>query len=232
MRVKAALLGAVVGVLGLAASADQVLLDRNHGNGSFENPAIPDAYPYVGTPDTWDMPGYFQGSFLNVTGIANVDGNQLAYILSSGQYGESFSQTLTGYTYEAGQQYTLSAGVCISAQSPLPTDRISLAFVYFDDQSVPHVVGNELDIYNDLSTGLSTTALKPFMLESGYISDPAIIGKEIGVRIWTTGTAVANPAADGGYFDLDNVQVTVPEPAALGFVTLAATALIRPRRRR
>ncbi len=202
-------------------------------NGSFENPAIPNAFPFVGTPDAWDMDGFFLGSFLNITGIANVDGNQLGYILSSGQFGEAFSQTLSGHTYQAGKEYTLSAGICLSNSMPLATDRISLGFFYYDNALVPHLVGAPLDVYNDAAAGLTTTSMKQFSVGSGFINDPAVIGREIGIRIWTSGTPVAdiltNPQ-NGRYFDVDNVTVVVPEPATLGVFALAGLALMLRRR--
>src|SRR4051794_28217087 len=88
-------------------------------HGSFLNPSIPFAPPFVGIPDDWTIggfPGLSAGSFVNVTGIAHVDGIQLAYILSSGQFGDSLTD-ITAATYQPNKFYTLSTGIAVSGQS-------------------------------------------------------------------------------------------------------------------
>ena len=90
-------------------------------NYSFEDPngpfGTPPALPYATDWIELDMDplGYSQntGVFLNVTGIADANGVQLAFLGS--QEGNAFLQDLNA-TYQVGKSYKLTVGVCVSAQ--------------------------------------------------------------------------------------------------------------------
>ena len=167
-------------------------------NGPFGNPP---ALPYATDWIELDMDplGYSTntGVFLNVTGIADVNGFQLAFL--GGQEGNAFLQDLNAI-YQLGKSYKLAVGICVSAQYP-PTDAnaLSLSFYYDDPVSDPNCY---FQTASQPPLNLSTTALKDFSVYLPSVqAEDAWAGKTIGIAIRATGPM-------GGYWDLDNVRVT------------------------
>ena len=174
-------------------------------NYSFEDPngpfGTPPALPYATDWIELDMDplGYSQntGVFLNVTGIADANGVQLAFLGS--QEGNAFLQDLNA-TYQVGKSYKLTVGVCVSAQyPPLDPNALSLSFYYGDPVSDPN-------------NYFQTASQPPLDLDPNTLIDYSVFlptvqaeepwaGESIGIAIRATGPM-------GGFWDLDNVRVT------------------------
>jgi hypothetical protein len=164
-----------------------------------------------------DPLGYSQntGVFLNVTGIAGADANQVAFL--GGEQGNAFLQDLN-YVYQEGKSYKLTVGVCVSAQYP-PSDPngVELAF-YYTTPNDP----NRIDIVSGIT--LAPSQFSSEVLEDNSIYLPTVqqddpwAGQTIGIAFRATGPF-------GGYWDLDNVRVTeyplVPNFTDDSFVDLA-----------
>ena len=209
-------------------------------NASFESPVFRVA-PYA-TPNVSDWqkaaaPWWWTqseqdwlsvaGVFYNVPGsshIDNVDGEQAAFLFS--MPGVELYQDLAA-TYETGQSYTLSmkaqgGGMGMPLGTPLEIrlyyrdgngERVTLGtreILNLTDESVPH----------------------PMLLDEYQLQLPPVpagaawAGKPIGVQIVAT---VTSPVP-GGFWRLDDVQLTsVPEPASAAL--LAAGVILLARRR-
>jgi hypothetical protein len=184
------------------------------GTGIFENPADPDP-----------------------SRLANADGSQIAYIFANsfadvitGQVKDhSFTQVLTGTTYQSGQKYELRVDVANATSVP-PADSV-LTLALFSHDPTNAVADQILSSIPITAAQLNGETLDPFSTTTDAIAGAAI-GKEIGVRI-STHTAPATPSLTG-QFDFDNVRVTiVPEPtgaAALLCGGLLAAGLRRRNR--
>jgi hypothetical protein len=211
----------VLTVSGLSAAGAELTVV----NPSFESPQT----EFVATQATgWTIAGPPEtgvgGVFANVPQgtpghISNAIGNQLA--LLSSQSGNEFSQVLSS-SFEAGQQYRLSVGIAISASvPPQATDTLRLGLFYLDAGSQRQLVAFE-DVANSAGT-LSDAELRYFDAQTPLLpADHPAVGRPIGVLLASTGL--------GGFFDMDDVSVSVvPEPGAVG---VAAAALWVFRRRR
>ncbi len=196
-------------------------------NHSFESPLVPVAEPYA-LPYA---PGWIEldndadysantGVFLNVTGIANTDANQLAFL--GGELGNALLQELLT-TYQVGRSYRMTVGICVSAQYPPPDPNgLQLAF-YYQEPNDPNV----MDIVS--ATTLPPSQFTSDTLEYNSLYLPTVeagdawAGKTIGIAIRAMGPM-------GGYWDLDNVRVTeylfVPEFSGDSFVNLADFAMM------
>ena len=174
-------------------------------NYSFEDPYVPPVEPYA-DPNVTDwieldndsINSANTGVFVNVTGIANTDGGQLAFLGS--QQGNALLQDLEA-AYQVGKSYKLTVGVCVSAQyPPLDPNGLQLAF-YYTSQADP----NRIDVVSATTSepnSFTSTALEDnsIYLPTVQTDDPWA-GKTIGIAIRATGLM-------GGYWDLDNVRVT------------------------
>jgi hypothetical protein len=214
----------MMGVLFLFVSvqADSIPV-ANH---SFETPVVPFAEPYaLPYAPSWielDNDTDFSantGVFLNVTGIANTDANQLAFLGS--EEGNAFLQDLAA-TYQSGKSYKITVGVCISAQYPPPDpNALALSFYYDDPVSDPNCY---FKTASQPPSNLTATALKDFSVYLPTVqADDAWAGEYIGIAIRATGPM-------GGYWDLDNVRVTeyplVPNFTDDSIVNLADFAMM------
>jgi hypothetical protein len=244
----------VVGIIALAAGASPLRAGAiNVPNGSFENPPLPaalfnqggfiaapmDAIIFTGVDPIWVTQGPITNGLMQDTGvfvnqpgpgfITNADGAQLAFmnVLSTDQV-RVISQNLTN-TYQVGQSYTLTVGVCSSSEQPPthPGDGILVGLYYVD-------AGNNRVKIADLPVNVYALALSatPFQLQDFSVTVPTVgigdawAGMPIGIDFRSAGTG-------GGFADLDNVRLTaVPEPATLAMLGLAAPLLWARRRRR
>jgi hypothetical protein len=208
MNMRALTIFFMVGVLLFFASAgaDSIPVP----NFSFEDPVVqpvyPYAYPVVGDGTNWieldndliNPLGTNTGVFLNVTGLANADGAQVAFL--GGELGNALLQDLAA-TYQVGMGYKMTVGICVSgAETPLDPNGLELAF-YYTAPSDP----NRFDILSAATPAPSQ--FSKIALEDHSIYLPAVqaedawSGKTIGIAIRATGPF-------GGYWDLDNVRVT------------------------
>ena len=257
MRVGAILLGAVVGVSGLGASAQS----KHVADQSFENSsAVLNPSPLVYFPSSAWTPGIQIGDvgvFVNEQGhawsIDNADpaGSQqkVAFIASNGAYLDQLlfatdDRTIaTGVPilFKEGEQYALTAAVCLSlAASPGSSDQLTLSFYYLDDQGGKHIIPSATGVVRpskveaapvsiDLYPNLSYYHMLDFSDVTEVVGSTTAeyVGKQIGIEIQNAG--------QNGYFDVDNVRVDiVPEPAGLslfGVVTLALGRRFRRARR-
>jgi HpiC1 cyclase len=186
-------------------------------NASFESPVVdPNGFGAVPIVDGWTeidldtQASSNTGVFLNTAQdspdhVANADGLQLAFLGS--QQGNALEQDLAA-TYKAGAVYRLTVGVGVSMRFPpsgeAPVDNLELVLYYRD--------GNEpVDVASQTvaATGLSSTQLQDFSVELPTVEpNDAWAGKTIGVAIRAAGAA-------GGFWDLDNAQLTESLPASI-----------------
>ena len=176
-------------------------------NYSFESPVVPSdvnvpALPIVTDWIELDMDplGYSQntGVFTNVTGIANTDANQLAFL--GGEQGNALLQDLSA-TYQVGKSYKMTVGVCVSAQYPPPDPNgLELAF-YYTEPADPNRIDIVSAITPEPNSFTSTTLEDNSIYLPTVQAEDAWADKGIGIAIRATGPL-------GGYWDLDNVRVT------------------------
>jgi hypothetical protein len=193
------------------------------GTGVFPNPANPND----GSPVVAGQP-YSNGH------LDGADGNDVAYIFSN--TGNSITQALyvdpsvsspVPITFTAGQKYTLTASIAYAQNKPSATDRLAYELYYVDNSNVTHVV-MEGDLSNSVaSPAINQQTLQDYSFSTAFLAvNDASIGQQINVGFFPLDNS-------GGEFDIDNVRLTsVPEPAAIGLVSLAGIGLMRGRRRR
>ena len=183
-----------------SATADSIPV-ANH---SFEEPVVapvdPYAYPVVTgwiELDNDTLYGTNTGVFLNVTGIAGVDGGQLAFL--GGEKGNAILQDLSA-TYQVNKSYRMTVGVCISgAEPPQDPNGLELAF-YYTVPGDPNRV-NVISATTQAPSQFSTTELEDNWVYLPRVeAEDAWAGKTIGIAIRGTG-------GFGGYWDLDNVRI-------------------------
>ncbi|MEN8126788.1 MAG: hypothetical protein ABFR90_03175 [Planctomycetota bacterium] len=225
MRLRVLILFSMFGVLLVFANAmaDSIPV-ANH---SFEDPVVPFAEPYalpyvIGWTELDNDPDLSAntGAFLNVTGIAGTDANQLAFL--GGEEGNALLQDLSA-SYQVGKSYKMTVGVCVSAQfPPYDPNGLELAF-YYTEPGDP----NRFDIVSSFTpppSGFISTILDD---NSVYLptvqTEDAWAGETIGIAIRATGPM-------GGYWDLDNVRVVeyplVPNFTDDSIVNLADFAIM------
>lgn len=193
MRALIIALAATIFSVGLYADSIPV---ANH---SFEEPATQYVDPVVADWDEVDLdPGSQNtGVFFNGPGdsyITNADANQIGFVI--GMEGNAFQQELAA-TYQVGNSYRMTVGVCVSFYSPPPSaDPLELTFYYLDEGEPNDIVVTEI-----IPTGLSYDFLDDFSVTLPAVdaNDPWA-GETIGIAIRGTGAA-------GGAWDLDDVRV-------------------------
>lgn len=197
------------------ASADAIPV-ANH---SFEYPVIdPDENPFYAIPFVrfWievdmdtdpDYPSKYVGTFLNPPPsspdgdhIVNVDGNQLAFLYSGS--GNALLQDLAA-VYAIGKRYRLEVDICPSKRQPPAKygvdNTLIVEFYFVNDASERQTIGTMSVPAWDLTQNF----LKTYSLMLPPVKNTdAWVNKTIGVAFRTQG-------AEGGYWDLDNVRVTV-----------------------
>jgi len=136
--------------------------------------------------------------------MENADGNQLAFLGS--EKGNALEQDLAA-TYKVDCAYRLTMGVGMSQWFPpsglTPVGTIEVALTYRDGAQSVDIVSQTVE-----ATGLSSTWLQDFWVYLGAVRPgDAWAGKGIGVAIRATGVA-------GGFWDLDNVRLTVVQLAS------------------
>ena len=239
-------------IVGAIANAQSIPVP----NGSFEDPPLPKGT--LGNPfvTNWNTPGPVlsefppgSGVFINTNAgnfpndpdkdnngvtdadwIDNADQKQAAFLAALS--GNEFWQQLTA-TYQAGKKYTLTTAVAHNfgggnpAFQPDPTAKVTLALYYLDAQNARHLVASR-DVVNG-ADGLLATHFLDFSAVSPTLAanDPAV-GLPIVVSIISSSPATNT----GGFFDLDNIRVAVPEPASMGIVLLIGGATLARRRPR
>ena len=204
---------ALIGVLAGPAGSAPIHVE----NASFEAPLVdPNGFGAWPVIDGWieldldELGSQNTGVFLNTEEgspdrVANADGAQLAFLGS--QQGNALEQDLEA-TYEAGCDYWLTVGVCVSAlYAPMqdePADTLELAFYYVDGL-------DRVDIAVEAASaaGLSSTELLDHSVHLPAVepNDPWA-GKPIGIAIRAAGEA-------GGFWDLDNVRVRDCRPVVV-----------------
>jgi hypothetical protein len=215
-------------------------------NGSFESPGVPDVSPYAtpniddwqkaAAPSWWLGYGYTAeqwyesaGIFLNVpfAPVANVDGNQVAFLFAT--QGVELYQDLT-VSFQAGQSYHLT-GWFQGGGYGMPLGTTLEMRLYYRDPTINSgdnrvsPAGWAAVVSNTNATGtLSSLSEYELDIPAVQATDPWA-GLDIGVQIISTSN-------NGGYWDLDNIQLTSsPEPASLSLLALGVVGLVSRRRR-
>src|SRR5215472_2813253 len=215
-------------------------------NFSFESPTAPNTYPYVNiNVDSWQKapePPYYgpaigtpygipwegtAGVFLDVNPYVNHDGIQCGYILGFPEvtlYQDSF-----GGTFDVGKAYNLT--IAVFGKSTLAAgSTLDLSLYYLDG------AGNHVNVAVTTVTysAAAFPTTPPLSLVDYQVNTPVVqagdpwAGKSIGIQLLST-TPLA--MSTGGNWDLDNVRLTaVPEPASLGFLSLAVGCLLITRK--
>jgi hypothetical protein len=191
-------------------------------NGSFESPVTAfvdlrvDAWQKTPKPDWYDESGGFFwdqliGTFRNTDPgkpdhIDNIDGDQAVYIFAVPQVG--LSQDLPNATFEAGHSYRAAFGVA-GGGGGMQEGVILLLTMYYRDGSGNPVTVAATTITNTKAAFPAPTHLVDFSVDTPPVkpSDPWA-GKPIGLRVYSV-VSTTNPALAGGYWDLDNVGLTV-----------------------
>jgi hypothetical protein len=217
-------------------------------NNSFESPVVPlQDIAFPGATDWTTSPGVGAGVFPNLPmdmdfggivakRITNADGSQLAFINAlfdptgitdnGTPIKNEFSQQLAA-TYQAGQAYTLSVGVTTSSvQPPSPGTKLRLELYYPSNGQLVPVAFTLVDAAD---ASQQNQMLKYYTVQTPVVdAGAAYAGQPIGVLLSTAD----NGPSSGGTFDMDNVTVnSVPEPASIAFVGLAAVLCVRRRPR-
>jgi hypothetical protein len=203
-------------------------------NGSFESPTTLFADPSIGSWQKADKPGWYPdysdqrnwtnlaGVFLNTAAgtpdhIDNCVGAQGAFLFAVPQMAlfqelrlpASGNSPAMAATYETGNAYQFSLGV-IGGGGGM-TNGVSLrASLYYLDAATNRVAVVSSNIVYTAQTFSNTTHFVDFTLKSPAVKaqDPWA-GKVIGVEILST----ADFGNQGGYWDLDNVQLaTIQDP--------------------
>jgi hypothetical protein len=115
-------------------------------------------------------------------------------------------------TYDPGKIYQLTVGLIGGGGSMLPGATIDLRFYYRDDQSNIVTLASTT-VTNSPDTFTSTTHLVDFSLRLPpvAVTDPWA-GKHIGIELLSS---ITDTNLEGGYWDVDNVRVTIRNPILL-----------------
>jgi hapalindole biogenesis HpiC1 cyclase-like protein len=212
-------------------------------NFSFENPTVPNIYPYVSTIiDSWQknpQPGYFNpvafglqwdqtsGVFLdnfagNPAPLSNRDGNQGAYIFDfpgAGFHQDYNSSAIhdLNVTYNIGESYRLTAGIL--GKGVLAPGDMLLMNLYYGDYSGGNVVSSTYIAY-DPATFSDPTKLVDFSVNVSTVqASDAWANQTLGISL----TDISGPEAGTAYWDIDNVRLeAVPEPGSLSLLLLGS----------
>lgn len=207
-------------------------------NDSFELPETAFADPRIDSWNKTPKPAWFDesqgGSWDQLTGvflntavgspdhIDNVEGKQAMFLFAqpeAGIFQDYNSETDTNgtpthafnYTYEAGNQYRLTVGVMGGGGGMKEGVTLKLLLYYRDAQSNRVEVASTV-VTNNTTTFPTVTHLVDFTVETPVVStNDAWAGQHVGVAL------LSNVGFDlqGGYWDLDNVRLSIVEPAPL-----------------
>jgi hypothetical protein len=188
-------------------------------------PQSPDFNPNQGY--TWDQ---ITGIFFNGPGsayITNADGQQVGYIFADP--GAGLFQQLSA-TYQPGKAYRLTVGIVGQGGGILDGVTLDLQLYYLlPDGATMSVIADTTVTENSTNfpnhtTEYDFTASLPMVEETDLWA-----GQPIGIQILSTATS----ADEGGYWDVDNVQLmATPEPGAAALLACGGLALLRRRARR
>jgi hypothetical protein len=222
-------------------------------NFSFENPTVPDAFPYVSTIiDSWQknpQPAYFDpntfgfswdqssGVFLdnfagNPAPLSNRDGNQGAFVQDfpgagfHQDYNSSASHDFN-VTYTVGQAYQLTAGFL--GKGALAAGDTLMMTLYYGDYANGNTVGSTAIVYDPL-TFADQTKLTDFSVTIPTVqAGDAWANQTLGIAI----VDISGPERGQAYWDLDNVRLqAIPEPGTLGLALLGTLSWLGFRSRR
>jgi hypothetical protein len=229
-------------------------------NHSFNSPSAPMVSPYVTTQvGSWQKPAkpaYFDfveqnygifwdqttGIFFGPGAYGNMDGIQAAFVLAWPQAGIFQDYDTMDYndpvpshdfdaSFEIGKSYTLTAGIYgkgFPGFNMTEGSMLGLSLYYRDGANQITVGAPTIITYSSaLFPGSG-----PFNLIDYSVFIPTVqasdawADKHIGIRIESI------YGVGDGYWDIDNVRLTaVPEPGALGLMTLGGLLALRRRNR-
>jgi hypothetical protein len=208
-------------------------------NYSFESPDIGTNSPYAApvldswlesTQADWYNPSEFGGSpwsdlvgtfynlpdFTNAMGtndtyIENGDGVQAAFLFAVPDV--ALYQVL-GAAYAPGTTYTLTAGLIGGGGSMTDGSTLQLSLFYLDASNNMDTVA-AVTVTNTAANFPSDTRFVDFSVQVPAVQPAdAWAGKNIGIQFLAT-PDFDNPAAWGGFWDVDNVRLVVPTPLSL-----------------
>ncbi len=216
----------------------------NVPSGSFETPVVPPGFPAypvftdwqrtaqpsgVTVPGglTWDqLSGVFPNTAVGMPDhIANMDGNQAAYLFSFP--GVGIYQDLST-TFGVGQSYNLALGVIGGGGGMQQGSSLLLGLYYRDAGNNPVSVGSTLLTYTPAAFPTTTNFLDSQFTIPAVQAGDAWAGRGIGVQV------IASAGQFDGYWDIDNLRLqTVPEPGtwAMAGAALGLLGVVRLRRR-
>lgn len=172
-------------------------------NHSFESPYVEPKYPYA-LPyvtdwielDNDEDTSINTGVFYNLGGIADTDGNQLAFL--DGELGNALMQDLSS-VYQAGKSYRMTVGIALAEDHPSEPNGLELAFYYREP--------NLIDIATFTTPGPNDFSRQMLIDQSVYLppvpADAPWVGKPIGIAI-----RADRYETEDAHWDLDNVRVT------------------------
>ena len=248
MGLKFSTLALAVGAAALAVTSQANALVVP--NFSFDNPAVPQVSPFA-IPGTGEwlqvaMPGYWPGigqnaqtwaqnagTFYNDQGIVdNLNGVQGAFFFDSPE--NKIYQDLP-YSYTLDRQYSVSFLAAGGGYNML-NGRQLVAELYYVDGGNRITVASTTLTHNDPDSPTldPITHLESYSFQTPLVANgDAWLNKTMGIAFYTPSTlGDLFGGLAGGYWDIDNVQLTeVPEPASLGILAVGAAGLLMRRRR-
>jgi hypothetical protein len=178
--------------------------------------------------------------------LAGMDGTQAAYVFPEGNY---FVQALVdpnssqNINFQGGLSYQVSALVALAQSAPVADDQLVVGLYYLpagtmNPNLTPISVGGNLVpvtqeiLYNNGQDSAYGLALNGTSFEQETVTGgpaPAAADQQ---QIYAAFSTVAAADDSGGEYDVDNIQVAVPEPASLLVFALGGAGLLIHRRRR